>query len=108
MGERLRTRQRRRLRHATLVLGSCLALYCFLFVSRTPVDDGTSTTPKRPPPELLRNLSLNEEQCRATFPGLMKEIDDAVAEGPFTLKQLGDSGLQVRIKDGQVRSTLLY
>lgn len=37
----------------------------------------------------------------------MKEIDDAVAEGSFTLKQMGDSGLQVRIKDGQVRQTLL-
>lgn len=57
------------------------------------------------PTELLTNLSLDEEQCKAAFPGLTKEIDDAVAEGPFTLKQTGDSGpLQGRIKNGQVRA----
>jgi len=61
-------------------------------------------TPWTLPQELLRNLSLDEDQCNAAFPGLTKEIDDAVAEGPFTLKQTGDSGpLQARIKDGQVR-----
>jgi hypothetical protein len=33
----------------------------------------------------------------------MKETDDAVAEGPFTLQNTGQEGvLQARIKDGQV------
>lgn len=53
--------------------------------------------------DLLRNLSLDEEQCSAAFPGLTKEIDDSVAQGPFPLKQTGDSGpLQGRIKDGKL------
>jgi hypothetical protein len=60
------------------------------------------------PDELLRNLSLDEEQCKAAFPELTKEIDDAVAEGPFTLKQTGDGGpVQGRIKDGQVRCQMI-
>jgi predicted ester cyclase len=57
---------------------------------------------------VLNNLSLDEEQCNAYFPGLTKEIDDVVAEGPFVVKQTGDMGpLQGRIKNGQVRHSLL-
>jgi hypothetical protein len=38
---------------------------------------------------------------------LLKEIDDAVAEGPFPLNHTGKDGLlQARIKDGQVDMTL--
>lgn len=99
--------RRRRLRRATLLVGCCLVLYCFLFIVR-PLPDDKSTTLKPVSSELLRNLSLGEEQCRATFPGLMKEIDDAVAEGPFALKNTGEDGLlQARIKDGQVEMTLV-
>jgi len=55
------------------------------------------------PPETLNNLSLNEEQCRASFPGLNKEIDDVVAQGPFKVKQNIASGpLQGGIKNGQI------
>lgn len=60
-----------------------------------------------PSTETLENLSLTEEQCRATFPGLMKEIDDAVARGPFDLKKKPDdyTGMvQLRIKDEKVTS----
>ncbi|OIW29052.1 hypothetical protein CONLIGDRAFT_645192 [Coniochaeta ligniaria NRRL 30616] len=106
MGEKLRVRRSRRLRQTTLLLGCCLALYCLFFVFRTPVQAGPAATTKpwTLSPDLLRNLSLDVEQCNAAFPGLTKEIDDAVAQGPFTLKQTGDSGpLQGRIKDGQVR-----
>jgi len=39
-----------------------------------------------PSKETLENLSLTEEQCRATFPGLMKEIDDAVARGSMQVE----------------------
>jgi len=59
------------------------------------------------PKEVFQNLALTEEQCRATFPGLMKEIDDAVARGPFELEKEPDdyTGLvQLRIKDGKVGS----
>lgn len=60
-----------------------------------------------PSKETLENLSLTEEQCRATFPGLVKEIDDAVARGPFHLEKEPDdyTGMvQLRIRDGKVTS----
>lgn len=99
MGVKHRLRRSRRLRQATLVLGLCLILYCLLFISRTPA----TTIPWTLSADLLRNLSLDEEQCNAAFPGLTKEIDDSVAQGAFVLKQTGDSGpLQGRIKDGKL------
>jgi hypothetical protein len=63
-----------------------------------------------PSKETLENLSLTEQQCRATFPGLMKEIDDAVARGPFRLKKEPDdyTGMvQLRIKDRKVIKSLI-
>lgn len=112
MGEKLRVRRSRRIRQGTLLLGCCLALYCLFFVSRTPTHAGRAAVTRKPwtlSPDLLRNLSLDAEQCNAAFPGLTKEIDDAVAQGPFALKQTGDSGpLQGRIKDGQVRVNELW
>ncbi|KAK3381274.1 glycosyl transferase family 90-domain-containing protein [Podospora didyma] len=110
MGDRrlLKARQRRQLRHWTLFFGTCLAIFCFLFVFRSPSDGSSSkrsSSPSiaRPPPEILENLSLTEDQCDAAFPGLTKEIDDVVSKGPFTVKQSGDLGpLQGRIKDGQI------
>ena len=64
-----------------------------------------------PSKETLKNLSLTEEQCRATFPGLMMELDDAVARGPFKLEKEPDdyTGMvQLRIKDGKVSSEFCY
>ncbi len=53
--------------------------------------------------EILNNLSLDTGECEAYFPGLTKEIDDVVAEGPFQVRQTGDLGpLQGRIEDGKV------
>lgn len=60
---------------------------------------------QEPSAGILQSLSLTEDQCAATFPGLTKEIDDAVARGPFPLKRQPDhhTGLvQGRIKDGKV------
>jgi len=58
---------------------------------------------RNPPAKVLSNRSLDEAQCNAYFPGLTAEIDRAVAEGPFTVKQSGDLGpLQGRIRDGQI------
>lgn len=62
----------------------------------------------KPLKETLRSRLLTEEQCAATFPGLTKEIDDAVARGPFDWEMPPDgyTGLvQVRIKDGKVWSS---
>lgn len=53
----------------------------------------------------IKTLHMDEHECRATFPGLFKSIDDTVSLGPFPLKQARASGLfQARIKDGQVRA----
>ncbi|KAI1344852.1 hypothetical protein F5Y15DRAFT_421940 [Xylariaceae sp. FL0016] len=56
-------------------------------------------------PEGLRdNRFLTEAQCRNTFPGLLKEVDDAVAKGPFTLERnpLDLGPLIARIQDGKL------
>jgi hypothetical protein len=105
MGEKLKARRSRRLRQLIVVLGSCLVLYCLIFLSRTPVGAGpTKTRPQWTlPDEVLENLGLDEEQCDSAFPGLTTEIDDTVSQGSFSLKQTGDSGpLQGRIKDGKL------
>ena len=68
-------------------------------------------SPPKTSKEIFENLFLTEVQCRATFPGLMKEIDDAVARGPFELKKEPDdyTGLvQLRIKDGKVFTPSVY
>ena len=109
MRSRARPNRRRQLRQATLVVGVVLVVYCLVFIWDAPASSASSTRPgwqrkASPPPEILRNLSLDEEQCNAHFPGLTKEIDDVVAQGPFPVKQTGNMGpLQGRIKDGQVR-----
>jgi hypothetical protein len=109
MRARPRQNRRPRPRQITLVLGLILAFYCLIFVTRAPASSKGPSRRKRPPPEILNNLSLDEEQCNAYFPGLTKEVDDAVAQGPFQVKQTGDLGpLQGRIKDGQVRVPSRY
>lgn len=100
-------RQRLRRRQTTMYLGIGLVLFCVSFVFHPSTASTRSSLfgPPRPKltPELLSNLSLDEAQCNAAFPGLTKEVDDMVAKGPFILKQTGDSGpLQARIKDNQV------
>ncbi|APA08906.1 hypothetical protein sscle_04g036760 [Sclerotinia sclerotiorum 1980 UF-70] len=64
-----------------------------------------SVDEQKPSVDILQSLSLTEDQCAANFPGLTKEIDDAVARGPFPLRKQPDhrTGLvQGRIKDGKV------
>lgn len=72
-------------------------------------DDGAVLGRQHPlPPGALDNRSLTEEQCRIYFPGLLKEVDDAVAKGPFALRPRNQTGhlgpLVARIKDGKVCS----
>ncbi|TAQ91171.1 hypothetical protein B7494_g541 [Chlorociboria aeruginascens] len=47
--------------------------------------------------DILENLSLTDDQCRYYFPGLMKEIDNAVGRGPFDLKRAPDEYTGQRI-----------
>ncbi|KAI8629961.1 hypothetical protein F5Y19DRAFT_65781 [Xylariaceae sp. FL1651] len=116
-------RQAARLRQIVVISVLCLAIYCFLLVPEESLDSSRSTNPEayqsRPhhehqghreeeryalPPELLNNRFLTEDQCRATFPGLLKEVDDEVAKGPFELERYPtDLGpLIARIRDGQL------
>lgn len=59
-----------------------------------------------PSEETLRSRSLTEKQCRAAFPGLLKEVDDAVARGKFVQDKFDPENslgpVRGRIKDGKV------
>ncbi|KAJ0386712.1 hypothetical protein COL922a_003786 [Colletotrichum nupharicola] len=50
------------------------------------------------------NLHLTEEQCQETFPGLTKEIDLAVAQGPFQLN-VDDASASLL---GQIKNNKLF
>lgn len=55
----------------------------------------------------FERLDMTTAGCNAAFPGLTKEIEDAVARGPFVLKrQPGHATgiVQGRIEDGKVGS----
>lgn len=38
--------------------------------------------------EVFKRLDMTTQECSAAFPGLMREIDMAVAQGPFKLKKM--------------------
>jgi hypothetical protein len=108
-------RMRRRLRNWLFYVVVLGLIYLFLFHRpRKPSAPGEDAAPSRSSAEagassaqsnrrLFDILSLTEEQCRATFPGLMREIDDTVKLGPFKIKQ-NAGPLQARLQDGKVRS----
>jgi hypothetical protein len=57
-----------------------------------------------------KSLLLDEGQCRDAFPLLIKELDDAVAAGPFRFKRAVDdytAQTHARIKDGKVKAPKL-
>ena len=64
-----------------------------------------------PSDETLHSRTLTEKQCRATFPGLLKEVDDAVARGPFVQDKLNPDNpfgpVTGRIKDGKASPLLI-
>jgi hypothetical protein len=109
-------RRRAVVRAACLVLG-LFALVNLFFYGAAGVADSlwsqnllAALWERDPAIGVLADLSLTERQCRATFPGLMKEIDDAVARGPFHLKKEPDdyTGMvQLRITDGKVSFIIL-
>jgi hypothetical protein len=53
--------------------------------------------------QTFQNLQLDEAQCLATFPALLKDMNDQVGRGTFTMKMLKnrEGPLQVRIKNHQ-------
>ena len=55
------------------------------------------------------SLMLNERQCQVAFPLLTKEVDDAVAAGPFQFNRSMDEYLgqtHCKIKNGKVGMTV--
>ncbi|RYC60134.1 hypothetical protein CHU98_g6091, partial [Xylaria longipes] len=112
-------RQTARLRQIVVICVICLAIYCFLLVPEESLDSSRSTNPEayQSPqrqrkeetyqtlsPELLNNRFLTEDQCRATFPGLLEQVDNEVAKGPFKLERSPSNlgPLIARIRDGQL------
>jgi hypothetical protein len=60
-----------------------------------------------PSEKTLKSLVLTDERCAVEFPGLTREIENAVAQGPFKLEKRpydSDGLVQGRIKDGKVCS----
>lgn len=58
-----------------------------------------------PSEETIQSRTLTDEQCRAAFPGLLKEVDDAVARGKFVQDKFDPENplgpVRGRIKDGK-------
>jgi hypothetical protein len=55
--------------------------------------------------EVFKRLDMTTQEFSAAFPGLMREIDMAVARGPFKLKKMPSHAtgmVQGRIEDGKV------
>jgi hypothetical protein len=79
-------------------------------VDRIPVPNYSSSIPSYPSEETIQSRSLTDEQCRAAFPGLLKEVDDAVARGQFKQDAFNPENplgpVRGRIKDG--KASLLF
>lgn len=89
-----------------LLFASIASTWLYRRVSYHPSSTSSNGVYSDKKAELKKSLFLTEEQCLPAFPGLTKEIGNAVAEGPFELRRLRDDlpGLvQGRIKDGKVR-----
>ncbi|KAI0110833.1 hypothetical protein GGR51DRAFT_80125 [Nemania sp. FL0031] len=115
-------RRTARLRQIVVIAVICLTIYCLLLVPEDSLDSSRSANPEAYqsqtrqqqqreeerrhtlPLELLNNRFLNEDQCRASFPGLLEQVDNEVAKGPFKLQRpANDLGpLIARIRDGQL------
>jgi hypothetical protein len=55
--------------------------------------------------DMFERLDMTTQECSAAFPGLTREIDMAVARGPFKLKKMPSHAtgmVQGRIEDGKV------
>lgn len=98
-----------RVRRLWLLLALPVVLYVIFITDIQSVRNPLRHTPKPPtlaniPSQALYQfLNLNEDECKATFPDLTKDLDATLAQGPFTLKQAHGKGpLQARVKDNQV------
>ncbi|KAI9167742.1 O-glucosyltransferase-like protein [Paramyrothecium foliicola] len=95
-----------------------IILLCIVFVLLYQLSSGFSETKNftsrrekhshssSPPPKDTRKvddiLTLTAADCSVTFPGLTKEVDDAVAQGPFELPFKNGIVLQAKLESGQL------
>ncbi|ETS82278.1 hypothetical protein PFICI_07280 [Pestalotiopsis fici W106-1] len=119
-GAMLNPRQSLRLRQIVIICVGLLALYLFLPKPEASLDSSrtllgelpenwksasssSSKATTRLSEELLNNRFLTAQQCASAFPGLTREIDDAVAKGPFVLEKSGPLGpLIAQVKNGKL------
>lgn len=95
-------RRAKRLLQGCILLGfSCIAVVLWRFDFAVLNFSNLSARPKK----AVQLLTLNEHECRASFPGLFDDIDSMVGMGPFELKPT-QGMVQAKIKDGQVRMSL--
>jgi hypothetical protein len=81
---------------------------CFFSSSRLCSTEGPNGNASTQRGQDRTSLLLDEGQCSGAFPLLNKEIDDAVAAGPFSFKRAVDDytgQTHGRIKDGKVRTS---
>lgn len=89
-----------------VLVGIVLCNFHRIFVCLAPVRSFLDGLRKRVPSrEIRESLVLTEDQCRATFPLLTKELDNALARGPFQFNRSTEDytgQIQGRIKDGKI------
>lgn len=82
-----------------------ITFYYFNHAKSAAFSNGNGSAKLYPAKETLKSLFLTEEQCDATFPDLTKEIDIAVARGPFHLQKgpkNAHGAVEGRIRDGKL------
>ncbi|KAK3361395.1 hypothetical protein B0T24DRAFT_671116 [Lasiosphaeria ovina] len=55
-----------------------------------------------PPSRVLNSPGLSEDECKAAFPGLTKDINNHVKLGPFVMTDRSAGLVEVRVKDRQL------
>lgn len=97
-------RRKTRLRPLVVVTSlACVFVYCAILYGSdlfaTPCSLSLETGVDNHVP---KHLSLTADECTRIFPGLTREIDLAVSEGPFDLEYDHGRVLNGRIQDGRV------
>ena len=92
-----------------LAVAFCAFIYYFLLSDNSSNRYGRGTNTRSSPKVFgavslatLDDLGLTEKECRDTFPGLMDEIDRAVANGPFDVNVENSKALIGTVRGGDL------